>query len=97
MRTEDLFARYGGEEFLVLCRGVPLDKAAMLAERLRGRIATAAFEYQEKPIPVTVSIGVASYFEQPDAATQLIADADAALYQAKRAGRNRVVRSGRGP
>src|SRR5580704_2648759 len=51
LRTEDIFARYGGEEFLVLCRGVPLDKAATLAERLRGRIATAAFEYQEKPIP----------------------------------------------
>src|SRR3984957_8380677 len=93
LRTEDLFARYGGEEFLVLCRGVPLDKAAMLAARLRGRIATAAFEYQEKPIPVTVSIGVASYFEQPDPETQLIADADAALYQAKRARRHPGVLS----
>ena len=92
LRTEDMFARYGGEEFLVLCRGVALDNAALLAERLRGRVEGAAFEYQEKPIPITISIGVASYVEQPDAGTKLIADADAALYQAKRGGRNRVVR-----
>jgi two-component system cell cycle response regulator len=97
LRTEDIFARYGGEEFLVLCRGVTLDNAALLAERLRGRIAAGEFEYQEKCIPVTISIGVAMYFDQPDAGTQLIADADAALYQAKRAGRNRVVRSSRRP
>lgn len=97
LRTEDLFARYGGEEFLVLCRGVALDNAALLAERLRGRIEGAAFEYQEKRIPVTISIGVASYIEQADAGTKLIAGADAALYEAKRAGRNRVVRSSRAP
>jgi two-component system, cell cycle response regulator len=97
LRTEDIFARYGGEEFLVLCRGVPLDNAALLAERLRARIETASFDYQEKHIPVTVSVGVASYFDQPDAGTRLIADADAALYQAKRAGRNRVARAGSKP
>jgi diguanylate cyclase (GGDEF)-like protein len=97
LRTEDLFARYGGEEFVVLCRGVALDNAALLAERLRGRIEGAAFEYQETPIPVTISIGVASYVEQADAGTKLIAEADAALYEAKRSGRNRVVRSSRSP
>jgi two-component system cell cycle response regulator len=95
VRTEDLFARYGGEEFLVLCRGVTLENAALLAERLRSRIEAAPFEYQQKPIPVTISIGVASYFDQPDAGTQLIAAADAALYEAKRAGRNRVVQASR--
>ncbi len=93
LRTEDIFARYGGEEFLVLCRGASVDNAALLAERLRARIETAAFEYQETPIPVTISIGVALYVDQPDAATKLIAAADAALYEAKRGGRNRVVRA----
>jgi diguanylate cyclase (GGDEF)-like protein len=97
LRAEDLFARYGGEEFVVLCRGVALDNAALLAERLRGRIEAAAFEYQQTPIPVTISIGVASYVEQADAGTKLIAEADAALYEAKHAGRNRVVRSSRTP
>ena len=94
VRTEDLFARYGGEEFLVLCRGVTLENAALLAERLRSRIEAAPFEYQQKPIPVTISIGVASYFDQPDAGTQLIAAADAALYEAKR---SRAEPGGSGP
>ncbi len=71
LRTEDIFARYGGEEFCVLCRGVTLEHAALLAERLRARVETAAFEYQQTPIPVTVSVGVASYVEHPDAGTQL--------------------------
>jgi two-component system, cell cycle response regulator len=96
LRTEDIFARYGGEEFLVLCRGVTVDNAALLAERLRARIETAAFEYQETHIPVTISIGVAAYVDQADAGTKLIATADAALYEAKRGGRNRVVQAGRG-
>lgn len=96
LRTEDIFARYGGEEFSILCRGATLDNAALLAERLRGRVAGAAFEHQGKRIPVTISIGVATYVEQPDAETKLIAEADAALYQAKGAGRNRVVRAGVG-
>jgi diguanylate cyclase (GGDEF)-like protein len=93
LRTEDLFARYGGEEFAVLCRGATMENASMLAERLRARIETSAFEYQQTPIPVTISVGVASYVEQPDAGTQLIAAADAALYRAKRAGRNRVIQA----
>ena len=93
LRTEDIFARYGGEEFSILCRGATLDNAAMLAERLRGRVEAATFEHQGTRIPVTISIGVASYVEHPDAGTQLIAEADKALYQAKGAGRNRVVRA----
>jgi two-component system cell cycle response regulator len=93
LRTEDLFCRYGGEEFSVLCRGVLLENAAMLAERLRARVETTLFEYQGKRIPVTISIGVALYVEGAEAGTKLIAEADAALYQAKRSGRNRVVRA----
>lgn len=93
LRTEDLFARYGGEEFSVLCRGVTLDNAAYMAERLRGLIQSTAFVYQGTRIPVTVSMGVASGLVGDDAATHLIARADAALYEAKRGGRNRVVRA----
>jgi len=91
IRTEDLFARYGGEEFAVLCRGEIIDNALVLAERLRARIETFVFEQHRHRIPVTVSVGVASWFDQPDSATRLVADADAALYKAKDAGRNRVV------
>jgi two-component system cell cycle response regulator len=97
VRTEDLFARYGGEEFAVLCRGTPVDSALVLAERLRAKVETFAFEQHRERIPLTISVGVASWFDQPDSGTQLVADADAALYKAKDAGRNRVVvRAARG-
>jgi two-component system cell cycle response regulator len=91
LRAEDVFARYGGEEFAVLCRGVTLDQAALLAERLRSTIEAAVFEYQRRRIPITTSIGVASLRDPAGDATRLIADADGALYEAKRSGRNRVV------
>jgi two-component system, cell cycle response regulator len=91
LRTEDLFARYGGEEFAVLCRGATLEKASVLAERLRAKVETHLFAHHGQRIAVTISVGVATFVDHPDAATQLIADADGALYRAKRAGRNRVL------
>lgn len=91
LRTEDLFVRYGGEEFAILCRGVKLDNASVLARRLRVLIESSVFEFEGKRIPVTVSIGVASCVRTADAGAQLVSDADAALYEAKHAGRNRVV------
>ena len=91
LRTEDLFARYGGEEFAILCRGTSLDNAALLGERLRGLIESAVLEYQGKHIPITISLGVAAFVEQPDAAMKLVATADAALYEAKEGGRNRLI------
>jgi diguanylate cyclase (GGDEF)-like protein len=91
MRTEDLFARYGGEEFAVLCRSTGADTALALAERLRVTVEVAPFECDGRRIPITVSVGIASWFDQPDSSKQLIIDADQALYKAKRAGRNRVV------
>jgi two-component system cell cycle response regulator len=92
LRVEDCFARYGGEEFAVLCRGVKLGAAAVLAERLRSLIATSAFDYQGQRLSVTISVGVSAHSEKvPDGATQLVSDADGALYDAKRGGRDRVV------
>jgi two-component system cell cycle response regulator len=91
LRAEDLFARYGGEEFAILCRGAIVDNALKLAERLRAKVDTFVFEHHGQRIRITISVGVASWFDQPDSTTQLIADADAALYKAKARGRNRVV------
>ena len=92
LRIEDVFARYGGEEFCVVCRGVSLPQAGILGERLRVMVEQAAFEHDGTRMPVTISVGVAAHPEIPvENATQLIAGADEALYQAKRGGRNRVL------
>jgi two-component system cell cycle response regulator len=92
LRQEDLFARYGGEEFAVLCRGASLGNASVLAERLRAKVETTHMEQGGIHIPVTISLGVAAQSDKaPDGATHLVAEADAALYDAKRGGRNKVV------
>jgi diguanylate cyclase (GGDEF)-like protein len=92
VRTEDIFARYGGEEFGVICRGVSLQNAGILGERLRAVVEATVFEYDAKRMPITISVGVAGYPEVPvETVPQLIEAADQALYEAKRSGRNRVL------
>jgi len=96
LRTEDMFARYGGEEFAVLLRGVPLVGAARAAERLRIAIAEQVF-VGDPPLSVSVSIGCASLacLDAEDATSgALIHVADQRLYEAKQAGRGRVVAEG---
>lgn len=80
--------RHGGEEFLLVLPGTPTSEAALLAERLRQRIAQDTIA----GIPLTVSLGVASFVDG-DTFDRLFSRADAALYEAKRRGRNRVVTS----
>jgi diguanylate cyclase (GGDEF)-like protein len=91
LRTEDVLARFGGEEFTILCRGTDLAGVKVVAERLRSAIERRAFEFGGTRIPVTVSVGVTAI---PDStikdAAAFLADADKAMYEAKRSGRNRV-------
>jgi diguanylate cyclase (GGDEF)-like protein len=95
LRPTDFLVRYGGEEFLAMLPSVAADAALAAAERLRGAIERADFATPEPstPLKVTVSIGVA-VLQSGDTIEQLIDRADHALYQAKSAGRNKVVCAG---
>ena len=91
VRREEIFARYGGEEFAILMPETTLDGAVSLAENVRSRVAAHRFEFQGVHIPITVSLGVAEMSSSAEGvATDLVALADAKLYEAKRGGRNRV-------
>ena len=90
VRTEDVLCRFGGEEFALLMRDAGPEPALVGAERIRSRMAEHVFEGPGE-LRLTVSIGVASRSSSGDSPLQLFAGADAALYEAKKAGRNRVV------
>jgi diguanylate cyclase (GGDEF)-like protein/PAS domain S-box-containing protein len=90
LRPDDLLARYGGEEFVILLMRSRLDTALSLAERLRETIARAPFEWHGQTIQVTISIGVACCGYPVLPLQDFIDQADAACYQAKHRGRNRV-------
>jgi len=91
IRTEDVFARVGGEEFALLLRDCPQVSAIALAERMRVSIESRVVMYEGQRLPLTLSAGVSTLLgrNHPDA-RHLYADADSALYRAKREGRNRV-------
>ncbi len=92
LRKEDVLARYGGEEFAVVCPETMRDGALHLAERLRRLVAEAPFYHDDVPIPVTISLGVATtQGERALSPEELIREADRHLYMAKNQGRDRVV------
>jgi diguanylate cyclase (GGDEF)-like protein len=86
VREVDSVARYGGEEFVILMPEAAEEEAASLAKRLRKRVADEPFSHRG----VTISLGVAQFPTHGETADAVIAAADAAMYDAKRAGRNRV-------
>lgn len=87
-RVEDVVTRYGGEEFVILTPGVGVDGATVLAERLRVAIETAEIKRLSGTIRVTCSFGISTH--DSGAPSALLQRADAAMYHAKRTGRNRV-------
>jgi diguanylate cyclase (GGDEF)-like protein len=92
VRAADVVARYGGEEFVICLPETKMDKAFHSAERIREEIEKKEWIYDGKKIPVTISLGVASFRETPeDSVAQFIKDVDSALYQSKEGGRNRVT------
>ncbi len=96
-RVTDLLARFGGEEFCFLLPETGPEEAVMIAERLRSAIAALRIEGGGRSVSVTASFGVAERLPKGDSLQDLIARSDAALYEAKRAGRNLVVADGQAP
>ncbi len=90
LRSFDVCGRWGGEEFLVLLAETPVDKGLEAVEKLRELVERSRVPYGGVEITITVSVGVAAH-EPWAKAEQTIREADAALYAAKREGRNRVM------
>ena len=90
-RDSDVLARIGGEEFALLLPETDLTQANMVAERLRREVAVNPLIAKTFSIPATVSIGVAAAADDMSTLSQLMKAADQGLYEAKRAGRNRVM------
>ncbi len=93
LSQQDLLTRHGGEEFAVLLPKVDLPEARAVAERLRGLIGEPPIGTTLGPLPVTISLGVASLTAELTSITALMNTADQRLLQAKRAGKNQVCLS----
>ena len=87
-RAADCVARIGGEEFAVILRAITLEQASGVCQRLVDRLSDIRLECPGGPVRVTISTGIAAIADNGEAA---LASADEALYQAKRAGRSRLV------
>lgn len=95
VRDEDIACRYGGEEFMLILPGASLERAVERAEQARAAIARLRVRQGGRALPdVTASFGVASFPAQGEHWQDVLRQADAALYQAKRDGRNRTVAAG---
>ena len=91
IRSSDYAARYGGEEFIIILPETGAGQGVEAVERIRHKMAEERFGGEDESIKVTISVGVASYPENGEDAETVIRNADAALYEAKELGRNRVV------
>lgn len=90
VRDEDTLARWGGEEFLLLMPGVGLQEAKGIVQRILSHVRAATFVYRDQRLPVTFSAGLVE--RQPgEKMGMTVMRADAAMYEAKSAGRNRIL------
>jgi diguanylate cyclase (GGDEF)-like protein len=91
MREGDVLIRYGGEEFLVLLPGAGIEDVRQVGERIRRAIAETSVADGDQRVAVTVSGGGTVYRDSIDSSDRLVESADAALYEAKETGRNRLI------
>lgn len=92
IQSTDHLARFGGEEFVVLMPNADIEQAHAVADRLRELLAITPLTRDDLRVPLSVSIGVAQWLNNEDS-SHLLSRADAALFQAKVMGRNRVIRA----
>jgi diguanylate cyclase (GGDEF)-like protein len=94
LRERDIMGRLGGEEFACVLPDSSVEQSMIVAERLRAAVATRCFKSQShRHDHITVSVGVANLVESDVDVSAVLDRADAALYEAKRTGRNRVLRN----
>jgi len=89
-RKTDILCRYGGEEFLVILPSTDMHGATLAAEKLRQAVEAETVIFDGTPIPITISAGIAEIIIETETYMETLARADAALYQSKKDGRNRV-------
>jgi diguanylate cyclase (GGDEF)-like protein/PAS domain S-box-containing protein len=90
LRNVDIFGRWGGEEFVALLPETDAEGAAIIAERLRKTVSETVLVYNDHKISFSVSIGVAQYRDGETSIEIPLGRADTAVYDAKKAGRNRI-------
>ena len=90
IRSVDYAARYGGDEFIIIMVETTADMALKMAERIRSQVNDMRYSANGQIVSVTVSIGVVQCQQSDATPTAVFARADSALYEAKRAGRNRA-------
>jgi two-component system cell cycle response regulator len=90
VQTGEVFARMGGEEFAIILPETPAGRAHEVAEQIRRRIEEEEFSWEEAPIRLTASFGVATATSNLETPEAVLDRADEALYESKRKGRNRV-------
>lgn len=91
LRTHDLLGRFGGEEFVLILPGLDTDSASQVAERIRLGLCSQPWHTEDTPVNLSISLGVACSDQQGYSFDVLLGAADAALYQAKALGRNRIA------
>lgn len=91
LRAEDVLARLGGDEFAIVLPDQSGEQARSVAEKIRNEISGKPVNFGMQPIDMSVSIGIVTRFDSGATSYSAFKHADQALYQAKRAGRNRVV------
>ncbi len=90
LRNVDIFGRWGGEEFVALLPETDIEGASIIAERLRKIVGESVLTYNEHKISFTVSIGIAQFKDGENTIEGPLSRADSAVYDAKKAGRNRI-------